>query len=433
MIVNNFPPASSPGSIRAAKFVKYLPQFEWQPIVLTVRNPSAELDDTLLKYIPEHSVVYRVQSLKPSSSRKQIEPKLSGRQTKRNNNPEQQSASKILLSLKRFVWDWIFIPDEGICWLPSAVYRGIQIARKHGINLLFSSSPNPSTHLIALLIKQVMKVPWIAEFRDPWTKYPLYIKKAHPIRQKIEEVLERKILKACDYVNTTTEETKNEFLREYYDLDLEINTVPNGFDPDDCDNLNLTCRTDKNFVMIHTGALSESRTPIYLFKALKALIHERPEITGDLKLLLIGNIRGDIASHIKEFGLEGIVKPLGHLSHSETLQSLAHSDILLLITAPGAEGQNQLPSKIFEYLAVRKPILALVPEGVSANLIRATAAGIVAHPQDVQAIKHAISDCYSKYKNNENITFSKLDMLEFYSVKQRTKNLTSIFSKVVLK
>ena len=376
MIAYHYPPLGGGGVFRTLKFTKYLPQFGFQPYVLTVKNPMyITRDPTLLRDIPSEVKVFRTSSFEYRILR----------------------APRLLnIDLK-----WFYIPDVNTGWLPFAVQAGAKIIKKENIDVIFATFPLATSLLIGFLLKKKTKKPLVIDFRDPWTDSPFteYPTKLH---ENIEKKMEETILTQANYVTAAGDSIKQSFIKRYPFIKSKIEVITNGFDPDDFKDLKIQEQTNK-FRIGHAGSLYGVRTARPFLIALKELTEEKADLREKLEIIFVGNYGKETPLLVKNFRLEDFVKLIRYISHKECLELMLNSHtLLLLITAKGPRGKGILTGKLFEYLASRTPILAIAPEnGAAANIIKSLKAGTVVSPNNIPLIKQTIFEFYEKWKKGK--------------------------------
>jgi glycosyltransferase involved in cell wall biosynthesis len=405
IIAYHYPPLGGGGVFRTLKFTKYLPKFGFQPHVLTVKNPMYRTkDSTLIREIPPEAKVYRTFSFEHRILR----------------------APRLLnLNLK-----WFYIPDENVGWIPFAVRQGEEIIKKENIDIIYATAPINTSLLIGHLLKEKTGKPLIVDYRDPWTQN-VFVKYPTKFHRRIEEKMEKLVLTTADYIIVTTEPMRLKLVEKYPFIKGKIETITNGFDPEDFDGLTRKDSKEK-FIITYTGYLYGLRTGKYFFTALKELLEEETELKSKIQVLFAGPSSKQVALFIEELGLQNVVKLLGYRSHRESLQLMANSDVLLLIIAAEESydektGPLMIPGKTFEYFGAKKPILALVPQGIAAELIRSTKTGVIVPPKNTSSIKQAIFKLFQDWKKGNLVVES--NVFE-YNRKVLTAKLAKVFQHV---
>ena len=410
LIAYHFPPLGGGGVFRTLKFTKYLPEFGYQPYVLTVKNPMyREKDPTLVEEIPMEAEIHRTFSFEHRILR----------------------APRALLNINL---KWLYMPDQNVGWLPFGVFSGTKIVRKENIDLIYATSPIWTSLLIGLFIKKKTKKPLVVDFRDPWTENfsIIYPTKFH---ERLDRMMEKMVLTQADYVVVATDSIKNNLIRKYPFIASRIETITNGFDPADFEGLKISKKSDK-FTITYVGSIYDLLTAKPFLTALKEFVEEKKEFKEKVEAVFVGNCGRETPQLVRELGLKENVRFVGYVAHKKSLEFMVNSQVLLLlITLEGSKGEGILTVKLFEYLASRKPIVALAPEnGLAANVIKSLNAGIVISPGNVQRIKKAIANYYEQWAEGK-LTAAKniTSNIEPYSRKFLTGKLADIFNKLTQK
>jgi glycosyltransferase involved in cell wall biosynthesis len=323
---------------------------------------------------------------------------------------------------------WIFIPDINVGWLPFAVRRGEQIIKKEGIDVIYATAPIYTSLLIACLLKRRTGKPLVIDFRDPWTQN-VFTKYPTKLHRKIEEKLEKYVLMTADYIITATEPMRLKLIEKHPFLKGKCATITNGFDPEDFKGLTRSPNREK-FAITFTGYLYGLRTAKYFLIALKELFKEKNEVKDKIQVLFAGPTSKQTKDLVRDLSPPNVLKLVGYVSHQESLKLMLDSDLLLLIIAP--EEPYTYTTKLFEYLGTKRPILALVPpQGVAADLIRSTKAGIIVPPKDTNSIKQAIFKLFQEWERGDLRTIQS-DVSE-YDRKVLTEKLSEVFRRVYSK
>jgi glycosyltransferase involved in cell wall biosynthesis len=375
MVAHHFPPeGGSSGVLRTLKFSRYLPRYGWEPHILTlVESAYPVRDEALCSQIPPEAVVHRT----------------AGIDTTRH------------LAIRGRHLSCLAVPDPHIGWLPFAVPRGLGVIRRHGIDAIYSTSPMASAHLVALLLNRATRLPWIADFRDPWIEEGIHPRPGS-LRYRVERRLERAVVAGADRLSMTTPQLRDEILGRHPDLEPgKARVIYNGYDESDF--AALTPGGDpERFELIHAGLVTpEFRDPSPVFRAVASLVEERSLPREATRLTFLGGgpyvdsaaFRGSVAAH----GLSDLVEVAPRVSHAESLQRLAHAGALLLLQASD-DTRALIPAKAFEYLRLPRPILALTMEGATADLLRGLDACYVLAPSDAEGLRDAVRAIYARWR-----------------------------------
>ena len=190
--------------------------------------------------------------------------------------------------------------------------------------------------------------------------------------------------------------------------------ITNGFDPADYEA--VTYKKNEKFTICHTGVLRNKKTPDYFIKAVAELVNEHPELKNKMQVFFVGNFPINSQHLIKELSLDEVIYVTGYLPHQECIQYQLESNVLLLLLFEEEDGKSVYPGKMFEYIAARSPILAAVPEGLSADFIHSEEVGIVVHPRNIDKMKNVIYQFYLQHENRKlllnDASFNRFDRKE---------------------
>lgn len=367
MVAYHYPPeGGSSGVLRTLKFSKYLPEYDWQPHILTLRESFYRVkDERLLQDIPKEVVVHRT----------------FGIDTARH------------LSISGRHLSALAVPDRLIGWIPFAVARGLKVIRQEGIDVLYSTCPAPSAHLIAWILNKMTGVPWLADYRDPWIEEGSFPKPG-TLRYKFESFLEARVIRDCTYLLVTTPNLGGEFLERYSDLDQKrVRVVFNGYDEADFRDLNASSWPDR-FEILHAGLLSRSyRNPFPFLEVVSQLLRNSQLPAALLKVSFIGSgawLESDeFRKKVESLGLQRIVSVENRVSHREALERMDKAAVLLLLQASD-DTRSLIPAKAFEYLRIGRPILALTLPGATSDLLHEQGNCITVNPLDKQSLAEAV-------------------------------------------
>ena len=384
IIAYDFPPYAGSGIYRTLAWVRLLAQRDWDVTVVTVKNPEPPLDNDLLKKVPPSVKILRASYMNPLEILGKLKkPKKSNQST---SQPVNQSTS-----IKDWLTWWLHIPDNRICWLPFGLFRAMKAIKKQKISIIYSTSPYMTAHLIAGLIKKFTGLPWVADFRDPW--------RANPFRnipyQSInhwDSFLEAWVMRQADHIICVTEYMKKDFINRYPLIKNKISYIPNGYDPEDYENLKPLRKFDKDyFVLTHAGTFYGPRSPIPLLKAMYVFQQQYPKLTKKFCLQLIGHPSYDgklLQDIAHQFKVTDMVKIISTIPRTKALGYLKGSDSLLMVGFKGKNDEIQVSGKFYEYLAVAKPILILAPQksDVAEIFHSINAPGEICDPDDISSI-----------------------------------------------
>jgi hypothetical protein len=424
IITYYWPPAGGPGVQRWLKFVKYLQDFEIEPVIYIPENPSYPmLDLSFENEIPSGITILK----KPIFEPYQLARIFSHRQTNTISKgiiTAEENQSFLQKSLL-FIRGNLFIPDARKYWVKPSVKFLKNYLEEEGIKKIITTGPPHSLHLIGLKLKQELDLKWIADFRDPWTRIGYHNKlKLTKISEQKHLNLEREVLNSADQIITTSFTTKTEFSEK---TKKPIMVITNGFDNDENSGENI--ELDKMFSISHIGSLLSERNPENLWSAIAELMKENSAFAKDLVLNLTGTISEEVIALIRSVGLGGKLHLQGYVSHEQAIALQRKSRLLLLIEIDREETQGIIPGKLFEYLMVRRPILAIGPGKWDVQqILNQTGAGECFLYSEKERLKSTILAYYKKYKNEaDNFTSGAI---EPYHRKNLTKKLANLLKGI---
>ncbi|WP_452233040.1 glycosyltransferase [Lacinutrix sp. MEBiC02595] len=413
-----WPPAGGPGVQRWLKFIKYLPDFNVEPIVYIPANPSYPLvDESLISEVSKDLIIIKQPISEPY--------KLAGFLSKKNTKsiskgliPEvkKQTLMERLLLLIRGNF---FIPDARKNWVkPSVRYLSTYI-RDFKIDTVITTGPPHSMHLIGKQLKERLGVKWIADFRDPWTTigYHKELKLTKIAKQKHID-LERKVLQTADQIIVTSKVTKEEFREK---TEQPITVITNGYDVEKTEVISL----DKKFTLAHIGSLLAKRNPEILWKVLQELTRENGDFGKHFQLKLVGAVSENVLKSIKLNNLSSYLCEVGYVSHNKAIKLQKKSQLLLLIEIDSEETKCIIPGKLFEYMVSNRPIVAIGPKGSDVEkIIIETNTGNYFDYSDYENLKSVILAHFNAFQ--ENTLQSHAIGLQKYSRRELTSKLATL-------
>ena len=373
------------------KFVKYLPDFGYEPHVYIPENPTYPLlDEKLLSEVSEKAIIVKNKIFEPYGfasvfSKKKTKDISSGIIP---NKKKQSFVEKAMLWIRGN----IFIPDARIFWVKPSILFLRKYLVENNIDTVITTGPPHSLHLIGLQLKKEMHINWITDFRDPWTTIGYHKElKLSNWAAKTHKKLEKEVLNSCDSIIVTSPTTKKEF--EAITL-KPISVITNGYDEEKT----IKRDRDEKFTLAHIGSLLSERNPLILWRVLNELVAENALFASHLELKLIGAVSNEVVSSIKEHGLEKYMNLMGYVSHETALQEQKSSQILLLIEINSPETKCIIPGKLFEYIVSERPILALGPVGADfEQIIKSTNTGVFFTYNEKEALKSQISIYFESF------------------------------------
>jgi glycosyltransferase involved in cell wall biosynthesis len=424
IITYYWPPSGGAGVQRWLKLTKYLPEYDITPVVLSVRPEQATypvIDPSLEEEISPGLKVYKTPSREIYALYKFL--------NRKKNVPYGGFANQTTKGILKKINIWIrgnfFIPDPRKGWNKFAVKKGLEIINQENIAAIITTSPPHSTQLIGLLLKKWTGLPWIADFRDPWTDI-YYYKDLMPSRfaHKKNLALEKEVIEKADRVILVSKDTRDLFLKKSDRLDPgHFHVIPNGYDEEDF--IAVKPSEAQKFIITYTGTLTEKYGIGSLFQALRNMISD-----GQTNILirLVGRVSPEVHRMASDLGIENYVEFIDYVPHSKSIEYLIHSTALLIAIPESGKDEVIIPGKIFEYLAARKPILLLgPPRGATANIIRKCRSGESFRPADHASIENYLTSLYLKWTKGEEI-YSGNEEYRHYSRMHLAKRYAGIIS-----
>lgn len=398
---------------RWLKFTKYLPEFNWQPYVFTPENPSFEVKDFSLEAdISSEVEVIKLPILEPYSIFKIFKGKGS-QQSDLVKKKKKSAVTKLLL----WVRGNVFIPDPRVFWVKPAVKVLQDLIAANGIDVVITTGPPHSMHLIGMKLKKKTGVKWVADFRDPWTTWDLmdsfYLSKLARNRHK---KLEKEVLQTADAVVSVSKNFAADLIASG---GRHVEVITNGFDEDEFKD--APEEKPSEFIIRHIGVVDELRDPRPFLRALKELAEEG----NSYKMEFIGNVNETLKEEVQDDDvLSELVSFRPYMPHAEVVKLYRESAVLLLLSSDYRNAPGHVPGKLFEYLASGRPILASgSANGDAAGIIRDAGAGVACDSNDVEAMKSAIRQFKEQFDSPKAIDKMQISQ---YSRRNLTKRLAAL-------
>ena len=426
IITYYWPPSGGAGVQRWLKFVKYLRGFGWEPVIYCPENPEyPETDPSLEKDIPEGVEVIRRPIWEPYLLYKRLQ----GRKKEERINAAFLSEKKnnpLVENLSVWIRGNLFIPDARRFWISPSVKFLTGYLRSHPVDAIASTGPPHSMHLIAMGVSERLKLPWLADFRDPWTNIDFYRDlRLTRAADRRHHTLERRVVTRASAVTVISRFMAEDFRRIH---DREYAVITNGFDPDDTGTDAVV--PDKKFSIAHIGTLVSTRNPSVLWTALAELLPGHPDLSADLEIKLVGKVDFSVSESLERHGLSGYVNRIEYMPHAQVTRVQRQSQVLLLLINDTPNARMILTGKFFEYLAAGRPILCIGPsDGDAATILRDTDAGTLIDYSDTAAMKRAILDYHAAFRNGTLKVESR--NIGQYSRKELTGRLAGVLDAIV--
>jgi glycosyltransferase involved in cell wall biosynthesis len=402
MVSYAFPPEAYVGGRRTLKYCKYLGQFGWRPIVITIKPRSDAFQDARLsEQLPEDVVVLRTRDwdaasivdtvsrwLKPlKRSSAAPEPSAVRSPEPGAGSPKRRRASwfgRAKETLRRILME---SPDSHVLWVPLAIARGARVLLTERVDVIYSSSPPHSSHLAAYVLAKCFRKPHVVDFRDPWVTDAGMFRRWQRYAKRVV------VTNAAKLVVVSPGEP-GDLLAELPQLDAARTAVlTNGYDPDDFAAGPGPAPSPRHFTITHAGTIYRE-TGREFFDALEQLVAGNAGLRAVLRVNLIGEIDAEHQPCVRRLEATGVVRRLGLLPHQATIAAVQASDVLLILQRGGTSAASHIPAKVFEYLFAAKPILAIAAPGSLAEMLTASGLGVTVAPGDVAGLANTIEALY---------------------------------------
>ena len=426
-----WPPTGGSGVQRWVKFAKYLPSEGWQPVIYTPENPEQlAVDESLAAEIPEAVEVVKTRIVEPYEMYKKLLRKSGHSKEAVEVNPVNAQNKSFLQKAAMWVRGNLFRPDPRCLWIRPSVRFLKKYLEEHPVDLIVSTGPPQSMHMIALKLARQTGLPWIADFRDPWTKI-FYFKHLSMTRatEKWHHKMERKVLDEATTVVAVSPLVQQEFQTM---TQTPVELITNGFD--ECDFAAEKCTEayggpEKPFVITHTGLFAADGNPTVLWEVLAEKCKACDEFRKLLSINLIGKTDEQIIKAICDAGLEANLNNLGYQPHAKAIEEQRRASLLILPLRKEPEYKAVLPGKLFEYLASWRPVLGIgQPDGAMSMILNNTKTGLVLDWDDKKSIARYIDLCWEKHLKGC-LTVENADISQF-TRRNLTKRMAELFEKL---
>ena len=426
-----WPPTGGSGVQRWVKFAKYLPQEGWQPVIYTPENPEQlAVDHSLEAEIPAEAEIIKRPIIEPYELYKKVLRRSGHSKEAVEVNPVNAQNKSKLQKVAMWVRGNLFRPDPRCLWIGPSVRYLKQYLKEHPADLIVSTGPPQSMHLIGRRLAAETGLPWIADFRDPWTKI-FYFKHLSMTRatQKWHEKMEKKVLDQANAVVAVSPLVQKEFQAM---TGTPVELITNGFD--ECDFPAGNCGKSagsptSEFSITHTGLFAADGNPTILWDVLSEKCSQDPEFAKLLKIKLIGKTDEQIIRAITDAGLEGNLVDLGYQPHAVAIEEQRNASVLILPLRKEPEYKAVLPGKLFEYMAAMRPVLGIgQPDGAMSMILDQTKSGVVLDWEDKAEIAVYIDQCWEKHLEGR-LTTEDADISQF-TRRNLTRRMAELFERL---
>lgn len=430
-----FPPLGWSGAQRPLKFVKYLKDFGWNPIVVTVGKTHFSIrDETLLNEIPEDVRIIRIDdvSMKKVTDRMKTELlNLTGDELQLIDQQLRVSYLEGLEEKFEEIRNMILFPDGFTMWTDhvlQVIEKKIDLSE---IDLVFTTVNPYSTARIGYELKRKFQIPWVLDIRDEWTNNP-YIEIQDQLRYDCERILEETYVTAADALTIVTPVSRQNYI-DHFPLHADkIHTITNGYDESDFTNLIFKQKKNERFTIVHNGTFYLARRPDPLLRAVEELIDERKIMRDEIVLRFIGKNEEMFVKEISTCAAAELIEWVGYIDHRSSLQLVVNSDLLLLVTGSNEQSSSVYTGKIFEYMRSTRPILALTPENsIAHGLLKNADENTICMFNDVKSIKDCVLKHYHLWSESKRPVRNEQAVIKHFERRKLTEDLSRIFNSMI--
>lgn len=425
IITYYWPPTGGSGVQRWVKFTKYLPDEGWEPVIYTPENPEAiTTDNSLVSDIPEGTEIIKTRIIEPYNLYRKITGKTGEGKGGAEVNPINSQKKSPGQQISMWIRGNFFIPDPRCMWIGPSVRFLKKYLKEHPVDVIVSTGPPHSMHLIAEKVADSTGIPWVADFRDPWTKM-FYFKHLSLCSwaKKRHTQLEKRVLDKADAVVAVSPLVKEDFEAM---TNTPVTLITNGFDKVDFES---ETETDGRFRITHTGLFASDGNPEILWEVLASKCMEDEEFKNNLNIRLAGKTDREILDSIRLAGLGENLSNLGYKDHKDAVKEQISASVLILPLRKEPEYKATLPGKLFEYLASGRPVLGIgQTDGAMARILGETKAGFVFDWNDRESVRKYVNFCWKSFKNGT--LKAETDNIEKYSRKSLAHSMACLFNSL---
>ena len=440
IIAYTFPPIAYVGSHRTIRFCIYLPENGWIPHVLTIEEgDDLDNDYNLLKRLPEEVKIYRTKTVdfwrmqrKRQAKKNEENENLNG-QLPHNGQAENRQLNRrgLLKVIKEFVWFLVTTPDHMVLWVPFAIFKGVRILRKDKYDVIYTTSPPHSEQLIGYFLAKLFRKKWVADFRDPILDSSGY--SPSPFRHWVNQFLEKLVVSNAHRIIIISQNYMEKMQDRYPWAEDKFCVLPNGYDPEIYSASNA--ESFDKFTILYAGSFYAQRKPDFFLDGLQRWFLQRPDLRRNVQVLFYG-LEASMKSAkkiVSEMALQDVVHFPGMISQDELIRKQKGAHLLLLIIGFDPESRGTVTSKIFEYIASDRPILAIIPPGDAADILHDYHKLYWVDKKNLELLIDSLDAAYNIYiqKEDSEDTVNMISTQQKkspYSAREQTKVLASLFS-----
>ena len=431
IITYYWPPSGGSGVQRWLKMSKYLPENGWQPVIYTADGAEYPVEDlSLEKDVAPETEIIRRPIIEPYSFYKKFLGMKKEEKIKAGFINEGKEKSNWKENISIWLRGNLFIPDARCWWIRPSVRFLKKYLQENPVDAIISTGPPHSMHLIAKELHRKFNIPWVADFRDPWTDIDYFselkltkrgLRKHHKLQYQVLTEANKVVTVGWDWAKGFESHGAK-----------DVTVITNGYDFD-IEELKKKSDLSQNFTMSHVGIIGATRNATKLWEVLGELIKDEnlSDFSNLLKIRLIGQVDNSVLLSIKENDLENHVEKIPYIPHEKVIAEQCSSQVLLLFVTNSPKVKGMLPGKVFEYMASGRPIFAIgATDGDTAIILDKTKSGFVVDYEDKDGMKKAILDLFEKYKENQLVTVNN-ESIEKYSRRALAKEYVNLIEEIL--
>ena len=431
IITYYWPPSGGSGVQRWLKMSKYLPENGWQPVIYTADGAEYPVEDlSFEKDVAPEAEIIRRPIIEPYSFYKKFLGMKKEEKIKAGFINEGKEKSNWKENISIWLRGNLFIPDARCWWIRPSVRFLKKYLQENPVDAIISTGPPHSMHLIAKELHKKLNIPWIADFRDPWTDIDYFselkltkrsLKKHHRLQHQVLTEANKVVTVGWDWAKG---------LESHGAKDVAV--ITNGYDFN-IDELNAKSEPQQNFTMSHVGIIGATRNATKLWEVIGELVNDEnlSDFSNLLKIKLIGQVDNSVLLSIKENNIEDKVEKIPYIPHEKVIVELCSSQALLLFVTNSTKAKGMLPGKIFEYMAAGRPIFAIgATDGDTAIILDKTKSGSIVDYEDKEGMKNIILDLFNKYKDNQLVT-KENESVKKYSRRALAKEYVNLMEGIL--
>lgn len=429
IITYYWPPSGGSGVQRWLKMSKYLPENGWQPVIYTPEEGEYPiLDPSLEKDVAPEAEIIRRPIVEPYTLYKKFLGIKKSETVKAGFIKEEGKKTGWKENLAVWIRGNLFIPDARCWWVKPSVRYLKEYLKNHPVDAIISTGPPHSMHLIAMKLKEELNIPWIADFRDPWTEIDYYDElRLTKWADRKHHRLEREVLTKADKVVTVSWDWAKGLGRIG---NRNVRVIQNGYDWQPKSPLERA-PLSKEFTLTHIGVIGPARNAPTLWQGLQEIKAQDEGFSKSLRINIIGQVDQSVTQSLESCDLLENTEIIAHVPHDEVQQIQESAQVLLLLVNNAPNAKGILTGKLYEYLASGRPILCIGPEdGDAARLLEETQAGITVGFEDKEKMKAVVKDLYQRYLDG-GLPSNVSEEIEKYSRKALAGEYAKLLEKTI--